>query len=278
VVHYREALENPFQNKEVATSEFQYIVVPERNGVKAIPRGESVRLEFDLSAVRLLPVIATDLYFQVVYRGRLGWEVDAVVVGLKDVREPTPIDIFNDMDKVCVGQTWWDAGSEEVVRLMDSDGDGYPDLGDVFPHNLEDYVIRFSSLAKPRYVSNEDYHIKIDLILAGEWLRVAYVISEDRFIVNCGGRVERADARDAYGHGYLNCLAYEACLYCVEGVKNQAEYLPPEKCREPNSGQGCYERVPPPYIKYWGEDIWFGIVEMFHRLQFRQLCENYPGD
>ncbi len=278
VIHYKEALEDPFQNKEVPTTEFKYIVVPERNGVKAIPRDEPVKLEFDLSAAKLLPVIATDLYLQVVYRGTLGLETDAVVVGLKDVREPTPIDIFNDMDKICVDKTWWDAGSKEVIDLMDSDGDEYPDLGDVFPHNLENYLIRFSPFESPRYVSPEQYHIKFDLIKAGESIRGAYVISDEKFYVSYSGRVEKADPIDGYGHWYHHCFPNEGCLYYTEGVKNQAEYLPPDKCKEPNSGQGCYERVPPPFIKYWGEDIWFGIVELLRWTPFPQLCKGYPGD
>jgi hypothetical protein len=42
----------------------------------------------------LIPLWATDVYFQVVYRGRLGLEDGAVAVGLKDMFKHTPMDII----------------------------------------------------------------------------------------------------------------------------------------------------------------------------------------
>ncbi len=45
-----------------------------------------------------IPVNATDLFIQVVYRGQLGDEPDAVAVGTYDVREPTYVGIYNSTD------------------------------------------------------------------------------------------------------------------------------------------------------------------------------------
>lgn len=45
-----------------------------------------------------IPVNATDLFLQVVYRGKLGDELDAVVVTTKDLFEPTHIAEFNSYD------------------------------------------------------------------------------------------------------------------------------------------------------------------------------------
>lgn len=45
-----------------------------------------------------IPVNATDLFIQVVYRGQLGDEPDAVAVGTYDVREPTYVGIYNNTD------------------------------------------------------------------------------------------------------------------------------------------------------------------------------------
>ena len=45
-----------------------------------------------------LPINATSIYLQVVYRGQLGNEPDAVVVSTKDISEPTYITVENDSD------------------------------------------------------------------------------------------------------------------------------------------------------------------------------------
>jgi len=52
---------------------------------------------FDFSADPI-PVNATDLFIQVIYRGQLGHEPDGIAVGTHDVREPTYIGIFNNTD------------------------------------------------------------------------------------------------------------------------------------------------------------------------------------
>jgi len=56
-------------------------------------------LTFDFSA-RPIPINATDLYLQVVYRGKLGAEDDAMVVATKDVFEPTFLAYANCTDYV----------------------------------------------------------------------------------------------------------------------------------------------------------------------------------
>jgi len=52
---------------------------------------------FDFSADPI-PVNATDLFIQVIYRGQLGEEPDGIAVGTHDVREPTYVGIFNNTD------------------------------------------------------------------------------------------------------------------------------------------------------------------------------------
>ena len=54
-------------------------------------------LVFDFSS-NPIPLSATDLYLQVVYRGQLGQEADAVAVTTLDIAEPTTIDITNMTD------------------------------------------------------------------------------------------------------------------------------------------------------------------------------------
>lgn len=54
-----------------------------------------------------IPVNATDLFIQVVYRGTLGQEVDGVAVGLLDTREPTFVTFWNNTDYWWNGGTWF---------------------------------------------------------------------------------------------------------------------------------------------------------------------------
>ena len=55
-----------------------------------------------------LPINAWDVVLQVVYRGKLGSETDAVVVATKDISEPTFITTFNDTDRILVGNACYD--------------------------------------------------------------------------------------------------------------------------------------------------------------------------
>jgi hypothetical protein len=59
--------------------------------------GEEKELEFTFNT-NAIPFSATDLYIQVVYRGKLGSEDDAVVVGTYDVSEPTFMTLANYTD------------------------------------------------------------------------------------------------------------------------------------------------------------------------------------
>jgi len=57
---------------------------------------------------KALPINAWDVVLQVVYRGQLGSESDAVVVATKQVSEPTFITTFNDTDRIQIGGTCYD--------------------------------------------------------------------------------------------------------------------------------------------------------------------------
>ena len=68
-------------------------------------QGISNTLTFNFSTP--IPINATDLYLQVVYRGPLGSEQDAVVVATKDIAEPTYFSIVNVSDYlICYNNSW----------------------------------------------------------------------------------------------------------------------------------------------------------------------------
>ncbi len=70
--------------------------VPAPDGIDAAP----TEITFNFASPGQIPINATDLFLQVVYRGPLGDEADAVVVATKDISEPTysfnyrPLDQF----------------------------------------------------------------------------------------------------------------------------------------------------------------------------------------
>jgi hypothetical protein len=76
----------------------------------AVPAGgpgvNGVPLEFIFP--NALPINAVDVVLQVVYRGQLGGESDAVVVATKDIPEPTYITTYNDTDRLLVGGKCYD--------------------------------------------------------------------------------------------------------------------------------------------------------------------------
>ncbi|WP_165869179.1 hypothetical protein [Thiogranum longum] len=73
------------------------IVVSEPLGNQSLSRTQRVDFVFDFSK-NPIPLQATDLFLQVVYRGKLGTEDDAVVVETVDLFEPTYISIVNSSD------------------------------------------------------------------------------------------------------------------------------------------------------------------------------------
>ena len=65
-----------------------------------------------------LPINAWDVVLQVVYRGQLGSESDAVVVATKDISEPTFITTFNDTDRVLVGDACYDPATVAASETL----------------------------------------------------------------------------------------------------------------------------------------------------------------
>ncbi len=82
------------------------IVVSTKKENVTLNAGESaVTLTFDFPTP--VPVNALDVYLQVVYRGPLGTESDAVVVATKDISEPTHITLVNITNYLfCFNDTW----------------------------------------------------------------------------------------------------------------------------------------------------------------------------
>jgi len=80
----------------------EQIVVSKPNATTALASGEEHAFEFDFSDAPI-PLAATDMQLQIVYRGTLGDEADAVVVGTADISEPTYFTFHNVTDYISIG-------------------------------------------------------------------------------------------------------------------------------------------------------------------------------
>ncbi|MBB5209335.1 hypothetical protein [Chiayiivirga flava] len=83
--------------------------------------GAGQDLVFDFGA-QPIPVNATDLAIQVVYRGPLGLETDAIAVGTFDVREPTYLTHWNNSDYAACNGGWFANGSTPPGCIVEGFG------------------------------------------------------------------------------------------------------------------------------------------------------------
>jgi hypothetical protein len=224
VLTYRQALEDPYRANlggPVPTSaESTTIVVSVSNNVTTIPSDVPVELVFDLSSSPL-PRLITDLYAQVVYKGTVGSEADAVVVGYKDFSEPTPIDVINMMDYVCLNGQFLVAGNAQAVAAGDLDHDGVIELNepDAFGHGLENVLLRFSSAQSPLPASDTDYTVRMPAIERAQYGRMV-VLVEPEFTFSSRYQFVREDTRDPSAH-----VGARTFTVPMRAVKNQREII-----------------------------------------------------
>jgi len=275
VVKYRVALADPFSPSsypDLPVTEFRYIVAHETHDIKSIPRDTSVRLAFDLPDP--LPIWATDVTVTLVFKGTLGAEEgDAVVVGTKDISEPTPIHILNNLDKICISggsheNNIYDAGSPEVIALADTNHDGEINNGerDVFSHNLGELHARFFTQGNPRvpaYTPNDDVYV--NGMSAGEFVTAAYVLGElqdypqQLSLYLTHGHVDllKVDSRDpVMWHGRY--LEFARGLW----PKTNQFYRSndPSLCSQHNESAPCDIRDHNPFHQLRGHEAWGALI------------------
>ena len=256
VAKFKVAKENPFQSKPVETdAEFSYIVVSEATGTRSIPRDQPTELIFDLASSPI-PLYATDLYLQVVYHGKLGQVVNGnfvgedlgVVVGIKDISEPTPIDIFNDMDRICLNGIWNVAGSDDALRIGQTYGI------DAYPHGLKDTYIRLSSLNDHQLVSPTNYNFYIQQIAPGASSRVFILGDNAGSNISYTGSGQKIADSDTWPHlpGVLcppGYTTFSPCLDVYKLIKNQTDIA-----------NGVVNRVYPTFNLFREVTTWGGLA------------------
>lgn len=121
-------------NFDAARSESEEMVVSQPIEIQSLSSSLAQPFTFDFGETPI-PVGATDIFLQVVYRGGLGSEADAVVVATKDISEPTFVAISNYTDYFLQDGNFYHWEDPELRQLADYNGDGLPDE-DIYPINL----------------------------------------------------------------------------------------------------------------------------------------------
>ena len=141
-----------------------------------------------------IPINATDLYLQVVYRGVLGTEQDAVVVGTKDIAEPTYLSVVNVTDyAVCYNNNLYYKSASGGLRYTSPAStppqvpamvEGVPAEAYCNPTSYGYWRLTFTaapSLQIPAPGINEDLAIaRADALQPQEFARVAVLIDDGR--------------------------------------------------------------------------------------------------
>ncbi|MBF0343856.1 MAG: hypothetical protein HQL06_06455 [Nitrospirae bacterium] len=253
VVTYRIAQADPFVTGTVDVSNDVYHAIVTKSGV-TIPKDAPVELTFDLTNTlpsdKYIPILATDVYLQIAYRGQIGTNSDEVAFGYKDISEPTPADFFNNMDKICLNNTWYDAGSPAAFNVVDSTGNYIAGFWDLYAHNVQNFYLRYSRLDNPIYASSSEKIASLPLINAGGHNRVLYFLSDYDFNYSIRNSSASTAAGDTATH------LSKASLYQGSGIKRQTEFKQNYNCdTDLNS---CYVQIYPAFYNFRNVDMWGG--------------------
>lgn len=191
VVKYRPSLTDPFGQAVPDwdnLQDFKYVEIPYAGTDRDIPRDAPRRYEFDLTS-NPIPLWATDVTIFLVYKGKLGkdtaegyvGENEAICVGFKDIAEPTPVDIMNMTDFLCLNGQWYDVHTTQGLA------DAQAIIGDRFWYSIEpravhDMYFRFSSDGMD--ASPEHYSYMIDTLEQQQHRRV-FLLTDYSFHLSC---------------------------------------------------------------------------------------------
>ncbi|MDA8240478.1 MAG: hypothetical protein M0Z67_08935 [Nitrospiraceae bacterium] len=260
VVKYKVAHADPFQPGPIEKdADFSYIVVPEKNDVSALFSASPTELNFDLSQ-NPIPLWATDVYLQVVFKGTLGNEENAVAIGFKDISEPTPMDLFSNTDQICISGSWYVAGSQQAIEQVDANHNGvadYPSEADVYGHDPQDIYILFSPYSETTYriASPTFYDIKVSNLAPANHKRVMYLLSDYQFDDTSHVHWMKRDAPDNWP---ISDVKYLHINYAIE---RQVDY---------SEDSGLCGGNPPCYLDYYpGESTSFPAWQTTNFFTFR---------
>ncbi|MBF0609235.1 MAG: hypothetical protein HQL61_16980 [Magnetococcales bacterium] len=256
-VTYRIAKTDPFVTGTVDSSNDVHHATATNYGV-TIPRDTYRELTFDLTNTPI-PILATDVYLQIAYRGNIGLNSDEVAFGYKDISEPTPVDHFNNMDKICLYSNWYDAGSAQAIAIVDNNGNYKADRGewDVYTHNVENVYMRYSAINNPLPASAQD---KIAWINAAEFNRSMYILTDYEFNYSELYSQVITTNDDRFPH------ASGPRVFTGTAIKRQTEFVSSDSCdKEINK---CYVQRNPGFYSFRGSNMWWGVGSILLNNEF----------
>lgn len=202
-LNYRTAVGDQFQSVQVNTepaNAMGYVFrTPVTNGVSTLPQGVPVELVFDLRSIQL-PVAATDVKIYVVYTNADGTQR----IGYRDISEPTPVEVFNNTDRVCINNQWYISGSPEAIAAVGTDQFGEPN-SDIFPHLIDDIYYKAGATGTVAYpLSATNNTLVLASLNPGEVKRLGYILTDYGFDYAIDEQVLTLDPNDHWYFEYTN--------------------------------------------------------------------------
>lgn len=210
VLIHRFSADDPYQGSEVATlptnqNSYYVIRATELNGINSLATGVAKELTFDISATPI-PLTASDVHIYLVYKANQNDpDTSALAVGYLDISEPTPIDVYNNTDKVCLNGTWHAAGSTEAIV--------FANLTDVYPHRISN--IYYQSGTASTAGSGNFLLSSTAALEPGSGKRLGYILTDYYFSHSMSESVTNLSNYDTW------VLDYSDLTTAAEGFVNQ---------------------------------------------------------
>lgn len=206
VLKYRLSTSDPYQGVVVETQpadpdSFYVIRANEANGVNALQAGVARGLTFDISTTPL-PLWASDVFLDVIYRRANAPEEKPLAIGQLDISEPTPVDVFNNTDRVCINNQWHVSGSPEAYTAAGVDVYGDP-LDDIFSHRMDNvsfWTAGSGTLSLP--LDPVAKNLAIAAANPGEVTRLGYILTDYTSDYAFDEQVTPLDPRDDWEMWY----------------------------------------------------------------------------
>jgi hypothetical protein len=225
-----EAIQNGFiqaiakYKTDIDDADFSYSMSAPQS-ISSLASDQATEFEFNFSNDPI-PVDVTDLYLQFIFKGKIGNENNAVAIGQKDISEPTPIDVFNNMDRICINGQWYVTGSQEAYNALPSNAKWW----DYWPHDLKDEYLKISPTNDNSDASPTNYTFYSLLIEAGTLYR-RFILCDYEFRHSGYGSMAKKDQNDNFIHdnvikkgsgqggGVRNQEGYTSSFYLFRGVE-----------------------------------------------------------
>jgi hypothetical protein len=140
-------------------------------------KGFFAKTDLPFSLTSGMQVAATDVYAYVIHTDNNG----TVTYGFKDISEPTPVDVFNDADYICVNSQWYVAGGPNAIDLANPNNDGNY-LFDPYAYNINNIYFKAMSATDSSPASATNYTLQSTSTLpGGSFLRLGYILTDYNF-------------------------------------------------------------------------------------------------